>query len=181
MHQGQSSTQKFDATGICVRSLGAGCSTRHGHCSDPPLSHLGRGAARRVDQNVTYGQVSLSVASPRSEVLSRPCQHKQRLATLCNTNPGTLCPNSSILSRPCQQNNDWRHCATRPRYALPQYVETQPPLSAPATTGNTVQHSPGVRSAAIPLDWTALAIVTTVEVSPPRGDCGRSSLQQHQY
>ena len=38
-----------DATGICVRSLGAGCSTRHGRCSDPPLSHLGRGAARHVD------------------------------------------------------------------------------------------------------------------------------------
>ena len=129
-----------------MRSLGAGCSTRHGRCSDPPLSHLGRGAARRVDQNVTYGQVSLSVASPRSEVLSRPCQHKQRLATLCNTNTGTLCPNSSILSRPCQQKqrlatlcnttpvrsapvrrdsatlvstgNDWQHCATQPRCTL---------------------------------------------------------------
>ena len=80
--------------------------------------------------------------------------------TTCDTvqhDPNTLCTNTSILSRPCgrRKTNDLRHCAARPQYALHQYVETQPPLSTPATTGNTVQHSPGVRSAPIPRDWTA--------------------------
>ena len=101
-----------------MRSLGAGCSTRHGRCSDPPLSHLGRGAARRVDQNVTYGQVSLSVASPRSEVLSRPCQQKQRLATLCNTTPVRSAPVRRDSATLVSTGNDWQHCATQPRCTL---------------------------------------------------------------
>ena len=80
-----------------------------------------------------------------------------------------------------EKNNDLRHCAARPQYALPQYVETQPPLSAPATTGNTVQHSPGVRSAPIPRLDRPLPSSQPSRCPPPRGDCRRSSLQQHQY
>ena len=53
------------ATGICVRSLGAGCSTCRGRCSDPPLSHLRRGAARHVDPIVTDVKVSLSARGPK--------------------------------------------------------------------------------------------------------------------
>ena len=78
--------------------------------------------------------------------------------TTCGTvrhKPRYALPQFVHTQPPLWQKNDLRHCAARPQYALPQYFETQPPLSAPATTGNTVQHSPGVRSAPIPRDWTA--------------------------
>ena len=110
MHLGQSSTQNSTQQESACAPLGAGCSTRHGRCSDPPRSHHETRSCTAHRPDVTYGQVSA--------VLSRPCQHRQRLATLCNT---------------------------APVFALPQFLETQPPLSAPATTGNTGQRGRGNR------------------------------------
>ena len=101
-----------------MRSLGAGCSTRRGRCSEPPPSHLRRRAARHVDP-ITYVQVSLT---PRRR------------------------PGSTMLSRPCQHSNDWQHWAKRSRHrprCSPEVHDAQPPLSAWATTGNTGQSGRG--------------------------------------
>ena len=140
MHLGQSSTQNSTQQESACAPLGAGCSTRHGRCSDPPRSHHETRSCTAYRPDVTYGQVSLSVASPRSAVLSRPCQHRQRLATLCNT---------------------------APVYALPQFLETQPPLSAPATTGNTGQRGRGNRQG-IPHHVRTNSVFSTSGCPSPR-------------
>ena len=43
------------------------------------------------------------------------------------------------LSAQATTGNTVQH---KPRYALPQFVDTRPPLSARTTTGDTVQHDP---------------------------------------
>ena len=48
-----------------LRALhGAGCPTCHGRCSEPQMSHLRRGAARRVDPSITENEVSLFLEEP---------------------------------------------------------------------------------------------------------------------
>ena len=94
-----------------MRSLGAGCSTRRGRCSEPPPSHLRRGAARHVDP-VTYVQVSLT---PRRR------------------------PGSTMLSRPCQHSNVWQHWAKRPRHT-PRCPRSPRCSAALISMGNDRQH-----------------------------------------
>ena len=94
----------YVATGICVRSLGAGCSTCHGHCSDPPRSQLRRGAARHVDPIVTYTEVSRSSRGTRAHVHTfRPLTHSlnlRRSSTEDEEQYGTSTQSSHTPKRP---------------------------------------------------------------------------------
>ena len=73
------------ATGICVRSLGAGCSTRRGRCSDPPLSHLRRSCTARrpiiTNVEVSLSARGLQVFVPPTTAVSM-AQHSVNLSAL---------------------------------------------------------------------------------------------------
>ena len=88
--------------------------------SDSGSHHLRRGAARRVNQIVTYVQVSLSEASPWYHDAQPPLS-----AQATTGNPG--------------------HSGQGIRRGAPEIHDAQPPLSAQATTGNTGQSGRGIR------------------------------------
>ena len=154
VHQGQSSTQKIRRNRNLRALPWSGLLNKTRPLQRSSTVPLGTRSCTARRPNVTYGQVSLSVASPRSAVLSRPCQHRQRLATLCNTAPVRSAPSPQDSAALVSTGNDWQHCATQPRSSL---CPSSSRLSRPC------QHH---KRRGVPL---------------PRRDCRRSSLQQQQY
>ena len=95
-----------------MRSLGAGCSTRRGRCSEPPPSHLRRGTARHVDP-ITYVQVGVP---PRGVTLDPQCS-------------------AALVS----MSNDWQHWAQRSRHT-PRCTRSPRCSAALVSMGNDWQH-----------------------------------------
>ena len=117
-------------------------------------------------------------------MLRRPCQHRQRLATLGKAAQAyAMPPSPRCLAALVSTGNDWQHWAERtghssrcpsPREdqqrlqhvqvslsaASPLFRKAQPPLSAWATTGNTGQSDQGKRQV-LPIPRCSAALVST--------------------